>query len=95
MTDGDADATDSPPTETRQSDAHVSVSDDLRRKIARRLPATDFESVDEYVAFVLEAVLREIDERDGREDEAVVDTRETAPPDDEGVQDRLESLGYL
>ena len=93
MTDRDTDTSERPLTETLQSNTHVTVPDGLSRKIERRLPGTEFESVDEYVVFVLEAILREIDEHD--DDEPIADASETAQSGNEAVQDRLESLGYL
>lgn len=106
MTTRDTDTPERPLTETRQSNTHVAVPDDLRLKIERRLPGTEFESVDEYAVFVLEAVLREIDERGDEPlagasegarsgDEAVQSGDEDVQSGDEAIQDRLESLGYL
>lgn len=92
MTDRDTDTSERPLTETLQSNTHVTVPDGLSRKIERRLPGTEFESVDEYVVFVLEAILREIDEHD---DEPIADASEADQSGNEAVQDRLESLGYL
>jgi len=96
MTDRDTDASDRPLTDPLQSNTHVTVPDRLRQKIERRLPETDFGSVDEYVVFVLDSVLREIDEDDADgDDEPVGDVSESAVSGDEAVQERLESLGYL
>lgn len=62
----------------------VAIDDRLYERVERRVARTDFESVDEYVAFVLEEVVA------GDEaDEAYEDV------DDEDVQARLRSLGYL
>lgn len=96
MTDRDTNTSDRPLTDTSQSNTHVAIPDRHRQQIERRLPETDFGSVDEYVAFVLEAVLREIDEDDGDGvDKDMLGVFDTDSSGDEGVQDRLESLGYL
>jgi hypothetical protein len=47
---------------------------------------TQFESVEEYVVFVLEEVLAEVETRGAKAQEEV---------DDAEVRSRLESLGYL
>ena len=62
----------------------VAVDDHLYERVERRIARTNFDSVDEYVAFVLEEVVA------GDEaDEAYGDV------DDEDVEARLRSLGYL
>ena len=58
----------------------------LVSRVETRLPYTEFESSDEYVAFVLEEVLAHV--------EADADD-ESEPVSSEEVQRRLESLGYL
>jgi Arc/MetJ-type ribon-helix-helix transcriptional regulator len=61
--------------------------------IATRIEATDFESVDEYVAVAMQQLLREFERReDDDHTEASTERAELAPGDD--VSDRLESLGY-
>lgn len=98
MTDRDPDAADDPASGAFPTNAHVRLPVGLRQKIESRLAETEFESVDEYAAFVLEAVLREInerDDRDPRDGDAAVDVDDAPPIDGEAVQDRLESLGYL
>jgi Arc/MetJ-type ribon-helix-helix transcriptional regulator len=95
MTGRDPDASD---RGARPTNAHVRVPAGLRRKIESRLTETEFESVDEYVAFALDAVLRQIDERDdddGDRDRAADGVGGDAPHDDGAMQERLESLGYL
>jgi Arc/MetJ-type ribon-helix-helix transcriptional regulator len=56
-------------------------------RVDERLPRTEFDSTDEYIAFVLEEVLSQVEAETGDGD---VDT-----VDEEQVRDRLESLGYL
>ena len=55
-------------------------------RLEARLPRTEFETVDEYAAFVLREVLARVED-DGGTDYDEVDERE--------VESRLESLGYL
>lgn len=62
----------------------VFLPDDLYRRIEERVRATGFGSVEEYVTFVLEEVLKE-------EDEETVFSKE----EEEEVKKRLRDLGYL
>lgn len=50
-----------------------------------RLPYTEFETVDDYVTFVVEEVLYAVTEADD----------DPEPVDEDEVRSRLESLGYL
>lgn len=59
---------------------------ELYSRIQERVRATRFGSVDEYVIFVLEEVLRE----EGEEEE-----RGFSKEEEEEVKKRLRSLGYL
>ena len=62
----------------------VFLSADLYSQIEQRVKATGFGSVEEYVTFVLEEVLKE-------EDEKTVFSKE----EEEEVKKRLRDLGYL
>lgn len=62
----------------------VAVDDHLYERVERRIARTNFESVDEYVTFVLEEVVAGDETDESYED-----------VDDEDVQARLRSLGYL
>lgn len=62
------------------------LSADLYRKIEERVKVTEFDSVEEYVTFVLEEVLK-----DEQEEEERTFTEE----EEEEVKNRLRSLGYL
>ncbi len=74
----------------------LSIPDEIYEKIARRVKSSKFESVDEYVAYVLEQLIEKlegvkecVDEKgDG---EGGVYTRD----DEEEIKKRLKSLGYL
>lgn len=62
----------------------VTIEGHLYERVERRIAKTNFESVDDYVTFVLEEVVA------GDEaDEAYEDV------DEDNVQARLRSLGYL
>ena len=65
----------------------LTISDELADRIDARVEHTDFESPGEYAEFVLSEVLTRV-EREAESDEAAGASRE-------GVQDRLQSLGYL
>lgn len=62
----------------------VRIAEHLHERTEQRIAGTTFESVDEYVQFVLEEVLA-ADAADGSYDDV----------DDDDVQARLRSLGYL
>lgn len=65
----------------------VALSGSLTRRIEQRLPRSDFDSVDEYVEFVLREVLSRVDGPETEQSYDAVDKRE--------IESRLESLGYL
>jgi Arc/MetJ-type ribon-helix-helix transcriptional regulator len=67
----------------------IDLPDSLVSRVSDRVRVTDFDDVDEYVAFVLEEVLW-----------AVEDSGQSPPSaneavNEEAVEERLESLGYL
>ena len=62
----------------------VSLPAEVYTKIEQRVAGTEFQSVDEYVNFVLEEVLRE-------EEPETTFSKE----DEEEVKKRLKALGYL
>ena len=61
----------------------VTIESYLYERVEQRIARTNFESVDDYVTFVLEEVVADTD------DEVYEDV------DDGDVQARLRSLGYL
>lgn len=69
---------------TPENICQLELPKDVYDRIEARLSHTEFDSVDEYVAYALEEVLAEVDEVD---DEVAVN--------EDQVQDRLKSLGYL
>ena len=66
----------------------VTIPDDTADRIQARVEQTDFQSADEYAEFVLSEVLTRV-ERNTESD----NSEATAPR--EGVEERLQSLGYL
>lgn len=68
----------------------ITLSDELTSRIDKRVRHTEFEDVDEYAEFVLAEVVTRVE----RDDEGLEPTDGSTASRD-GVQDRLESLGYL
>ena len=64
----------------------VLLSAELYRRIEERVKTTGFGSVDEYVTFIMEEVLKE----EGEEEERAFSREE-----EEEVKKRLKALGYL
>lgn len=64
----------------------IKIPKDLINKIAERVKETEFGSVDEYVTFVLEEVVKD---DDGEIQEVF------SEEDEEKVKERLRALGYL
>lgn len=69
-------------------DMKIKIPSHLVEKINRRMEGSDFDSVEEYVKYVLEEVVSE-DEEEYEEEE------EWSEEDEEKVKSRLRSLGYL
>lgn len=66
----------------------VSLPEDMYKQVEARLGQSDFSTVDEYIAFVVNAVLEKTAE--------TTPTQESAPEeDDSAVRKRLQDLGYL
>lgn len=64
----------------------VELPERVAERVEARLQFTEFDSVDEYVTFVVEEVLYAVEEAADEDLEAV---------DEAEVRSRLESLGYL
>jgi Arc/MetJ-type ribon-helix-helix transcriptional regulator len=82
------------PSQTDEQPRTVQLPAQTADAISERLAGTDFDSVEEYVAFALDQLLYELDREDGdspRQDEREPDD----PPVDDDVSERLDSLGYL
>ena len=65
----------------------LTISEDLGDRIETRIRNTEFETVDEYAEFVLSEVVTRVEREADRSSESLASR--------EGVQERLESLGYL
>jgi len=63
----------------------VSLPAELYSKIEERVNTTDFSSVEEYVTFILEEVIKEENEEE----------KAFSKEDEEEVKKRLKALGYL
>lgn len=63
----------------------VDLSADLVSRVEARLPRSDFDSADEYIEYVLEDVLYHLE----------TDLDSPSVEDTEGLEERLQSLGYL
>lgn len=91
--------TDGPSTDCEPTGGpQIRLAEHLGTRIEQRLPGTEFDSVEEYVTFVMESVLREIDEEPADGDDAPeTSDREydDTDTDTDTMEDRLESLGYL
>ena len=70
----------------RTQERNVVLPDRLLERVERRLPRTDMETTDEYVALVLEETLTRVE---SETDDELPSTCE------EDIRTRLESLGYL
>lgn len=75
-------------TESKES---VQLSKSLIDRIQKRLSQTDFKTVDEYIAYVLDNVLKELEESQNAQRNDKVFSKE----EEEGVEDRLRNLGYM
>jgi len=70
-----------------QKSRAVLLTAKLYGQIEERVKATDFSSVDEYVTFVLEEILKDDEEQEKGET--------FSKEDEEEVRQRLKGLGYL
>lgn len=83
-----------PPTDERTRT--IEIPERIAQTIGVRLEGTEFDSVDAYVAFSVEQLLRELDQTDGDPPQVADATRtDDDAGEEEAVQERLESLGYL
>jgi len=66
---------------------NVAIPLKLYKKIQKRVKSTDFKSVDEYIIYILEEVIKQVEEEE--------EVPEYTEEDEEKVKDRLRALGYL
>ena len=65
----------------------LDLGEEIVSRVERRLSRTEFDTVEEYVTYVLEEVLSQVEADTEDEDFQAVDEAQ--------VKDRLRSLGYL
>lgn len=65
----------------------IKISKEIINKIAQRLPGTEFKSVEEYINYVLEEVVKDSDNEEPEET--------FSEEDEQKVKERLRALGYL
>ena len=65
----------------------VNIPIELYNKIQNRVRSTEFKTIDEYVTYILEEVLKQIDSEEH--------VAEYTEEDEEKVKERLRALGYL
>jgi hypothetical protein len=69
------------------SETTIEISQELYRKIRAKLDESGFDSVDEYVEFVMNEFVSESEEGAGQPD--------VSEDDEKKIKERLRSLGYL
>ena len=69
----------------------VSIQRSLAERIQKRLGNSSFKTMDDYVAYVLDQVLAEIETQPSQEQEQKVFSQK----DQEEVEQRLKDLGYM
>jgi Arc/MetJ-type ribon-helix-helix transcriptional regulator len=77
---------------TAHLNRHVEIPERTAIAIEERLEGTEFDSVDEYVAFALTVLLENLDSQEEAHDP---EDGEAGTVENEAVRDRLETLGYL
>jgi len=73
-------------SDSDERDVGVSVRADLYKRIERRVADSEFNDVDEYIEFVLEELLSQLEGTGSLDGDT---------SGNEEVQDRLKELGYL
>jgi len=65
----------------------VKIPSTLYLKIKKRIKSTEFKTVNEYITYVLEEVIKQVEEEE--------EVPEYSEEDEEKVKERLRALGYL
>ncbi len=77
----------------------VMIPESLAGRIEKRLPSTEFKTVNQYVIYVLQEVLNELEAQEkDKEMEMIRDQRDNivfSEEEEEQVKERLKDLGYL
>jgi len=68
----------------------VKIPEDIYKKIEGRIEEAGFDSVEDYVTYVLREVLASLEEEEEQEEEQVFSEEE-----EEKVKERLRALGYI
>lgn len=72
---------------SQEQTAAIELPERIVERVEDRLPRTEFDTPEEYVAYVMEEVLYRVEQETEDDDFEEVDEAE--------VKDRLKSLGYL
>lgn len=81
-------------TDNQQTRA-IEIPERTAARLSKRLSRTEFESLDDYVAFALRQLLEEIDRQELDSDELAGGATTDDEPSEETIENRLEALGYL
>jgi hypothetical protein len=81
------------PSQTDEQPRTVQLPAQTADAISERLAGTDFDTVDEYVAFTLDQLLYELE--GDAQDSLPEDDRARNDVVEDDVSERLDSLGYL
>lgn len=68
----------------------VEIPEDIYKKIEGRIGEAGFDSVEDYIGYVLREVLASLEEDEEQEEEQVFSEEE-----EEKVKERLRALGYI
>lgn len=80
-----------PPNGSEVEKANVRLPKSLVERVSRRLSVSNFKSTDEYIAYVVDQVLNELEEKERNENKAPVFSKK----DQEDIEQRLKDLGYM
>lgn len=75
-------------TEKESEYTNISIPNSLAEKIKKRMEGTDFNSISEYVTYILRKIIYQI-EAEEKEKEAF------SKEEEEKVKERLRNLGYI
>jgi Arc/MetJ-type ribon-helix-helix transcriptional regulator len=75
---------------SRDEKTTLHISSSLAERIKRRLKNSDFTSLDEYVSYILNQILDELEGQSQKSTDRVFSKEEQ-----ESVEERLRSLGYM
>ena len=73
--------------------ATVKIPASLVQRVTKRLPGSDFKTVDEYVGFVIDQVLNDLEGTQGPTDKSAENV--FSKEDQASVEERLRDLGYM